>query len=276
MSSGTESRKEMKINFSTAMQNSPNSFNGRQEVMKLAEEFSTELVSRFKRESPTIEKAVPLIKKYIPEIKIGMFKEAGKQVEIGGFSQNFVYTKSTGIFTPGEMLILLTNPKRGIQTRSSFIGNIAHEMTHAFQSKDPDISEINLMNNFLKINSEQDGNAQINAAYSVWDFLERNLFYPIGNTKDKIQTVEKFPFPFNITMNKTKFAEYLDKLQRKIKKNIPNADMDYIKKFIRHKLLNEADAYEIGSKTSCKYERKPFIKSDKPFIKLYRDCERII
>ncbi len=220
-------------------------FCSRSSVRKAAEKFADGLIDRFVPQSKLkVRQMENYARRFIPEIEIVNFTNSKEALEMDGLCKP-AYVYSSGKYSfDGVVLFLKTKFKDDFSKRR-LLKNFVHEMTHAFQFKDKEISDMIIFNNFLKHHSKTELERMINLSNRVFDSEQytkdiEDIVNPLIDRAYGIDAI-KPEFSF-VEYFRNLFAEDVQRLRAKGVK----FDLNFIKKVFINQTEAEADAYKAG------------------------------
>ena len=268
----------MQITFMPYIHNHKTNFSGRKEVREKSENFSNDIIKLSRSKNFNDESIKALAHSYIPNI---IFRkktaQKGDEKDVAGvFIPDFQYGTASKRYGIKSRTIYLRPIKDAKMTKGEFIKTLVHEMTHAFQEDDKDISEVTLMNKSLKFVDEDTANEIMTAAFSTWIYFEDTLLYPLTDSIDNITFENRGTFPYNISINTEKMKECIADIFRDAEKSFPMVDINFIKSHVKLQLQHEAEAYRMGQRTLRKFKKENPRQEDEIIPQLYERISNYI
>lgn len=264
----------MRVSLETMSFNN-SAFSSRKDVMKKSEEFTDAIIREARHKNLTRNQINTIIHTYAPDVKLRLRKSSNKNIN-GTFAPSYIYGTDSHQFGFEERVLTVAPTQRGKISMAEYIRTLAHEMTHIFQSEDKDVGDLVFLEKNLPIMDNIKASNTLFAASSVWDYFEDRILSDVLNGYDRLRDANCGKSPFRISLNKKTLKECLDDVYKNIRRNFPDEDIEFIKKFIKLQLLHEADAYKAGAKAYKKYKRQPLTLEDLFPSKLYEAIERNI
>ena len=149
-------------------------------------------------------------------------------------------------------------------------------MTHIFQSEDKDVGDLTFLENNLPTKNNKSANNALIAASNVWEYFEKALLYDFINGYEETAYYNNGKCPYKVTIDTKVLKDCLNDIFQKALKTFPDANIDFIRKFIKLQLVHEADAYTAGAKAYRKFKKQPVTKEDLFTPELYKSLTKHI
>lgn len=263
------------VSFNTFNYKQP-AFSGRKEVMEKSEKFSNDAVKLSHSKRFNDENIRELVRIYIPNLIIRKkTSEAEDEKKVAGaFRPDFQYGAKSKRYVVKARTIFLRPISSTNMPKSEYVKALTHEMTHAFQADDNDISDAALMNKSLKFVDEDTCNKRMIEAFSIWTYFEDVLMYPLMDGINSTITDNQGIFPYKISIDDKKMKECIDDIFQEAKKKFTDTDIEFVKNFIKLQLIHEADAYRAGQKALKKFKKEPLRAEDEIIPTLYENVAK--
>lgn len=248
----------MKISNSINIINKKETFNGKADVHRRVSRFVFDFLNLSQSEQLSFRKIEKLTKQHLPGIVI--LSKMDNRSSINA-SCSFLpkYNKNTGKYYVASHCINL--PKINFlsqRQKLNFTEMFIHEVTHAFQNVDKDMSFVTLLNKYLKKNGVTKTNEVQNISSRVVERFERDF---IGEAFDLLKLPKNIESIFTAQtpnslfnkMNSNKvdfikfFQEKIDFTLRKGKKEYPDFDEKFFLQNLKNLAVTEEDAYREGA-----------------------------
>lgn len=277
----------MKVNLQFNNYNynkSKQSFSGRQEIREKSSLFADDIIEVATDRKLNKKELEKVMRAHIPTIVIRPSKAYEPYAISCSPYISFIHRDNSYKLKSQTIRIPKLHQHSGRGEKAEFIDSIVHEMTHAFQHLDDDISFIPRYNAYLKNNSLPKLQQLSSISEDFFIYVENKAIYPLID--DMYEKAEEIDIS-NISTSKELLKKLLPNAKKQInsifkaglktaKQKLAGENMEFVLNDFKNNALAEEDAYRAGAEASKKFAHQNGLDVADAIPELYRTLAEIV